>query len=200
MLAQTAVVVLFALSAWQRDPAIRMEDAYKWLFQATMGGEHAVDREGAMAWLEDEWATLGAPLAGEVEWEPLTPDGRLGRVNLRPFRARGGDPLTLGEAFVRSARSFTEDRDGFLAEWRALGDKLLAGSVGTLTRADWEGVDTVAKTGFYGAMHHSATYERDRKPAYRVLTRADAEAVGSVKKEAQIFRAAVGAVLRVRAY
>lgn len=174
-------MLFLALSVWQRDPSIRMEDAYKWLFQATMGGEHAVDREGAMAWLEDEWAKLGAPMPGEVEWESLTPDGRLGRVHLRPYRARGGDPLRLGEAFVRSAKSFKEDRERFLAEWRALGDRLRGGAVGALTRAEWERVDAVAKQAFYGAMHHSATYERDRRPAYRVLTRADAEALGAIK-------------------
>lgn len=181
MLSQAAIVLIFALSAWQRDPSVRMEDAYKWLFQATMGGEHAVDREGAMAWLEDEWATLGAPLPGEVEWEPLTADGRLGRVNLRPYRARGGDMTKLGDAFVRSAKSFKENREALLTEWRALGDRLRGGAVGTLTRAEWERVDAVAKSNFYGAMHHSPSYEKDRKPAYRVLTRADAEALGAIR-------------------
>ena len=88
----------------------------------------------------------------------------------------------LGEAFVRSAKSFTEDREGFLVEWRALGDRLQGGAMGALTRAEWDRVDAVAKAGFYGAMHHSPSYERDRAPAYRVLTRTDAMALGSIRR------------------
>ena len=172
----------FAAPIWRANPAVRADDAYKWLFQATRGGEHAIDREGALSWLQDEWKTLTPPRAGEREWEPLTADGAIGRLNLRPYRARGGDMRALGEAFVRSAKSFKEDRDGFLVEWRALGDRLQGGAMGALTRAEWDRVDAVAKAGFYGAMHHSPSYERDRAPAYRVLTRTDAMALGSIRR------------------
>jgi hypothetical protein len=59
-------LVTFPESAWRADPAFRIEDAYKWLFQACQGGEHAApSREAAQAWLASEWAGLGPALEGE---------------------------------------------------------------------------------------------------------------------------------------
>src|SRR5262245_56083851 len=86
----------FAFAGWQPTPKMEIEDAYKWLFHATLGGEHAVtDDEGPRQWLDREWATLGPPLAGEKEVVPLTVDGKLIRLNLRPYKARGGDKEML---------------------------------------------------------------------------------------------------------
>ena len=49
----------FALDAFASDPETRIEDAYKWLYQATCGGEHAVpDEEAARAWLRAEFPRL----------------------------------------------------------------------------------------------------------------------------------------------
>ena len=67
-------LLTFSLAAWQKEPEMRIEDAYKWLYQATRGGEHAVpDEDSARKWLDEEWATLGSPYKNEPEWEPLCP-------------------------------------------------------------------------------------------------------------------------------
>ena len=84
----------FFLEQARDDSELRIEDAFKWLVHATRGGEHAVaDGFAVRKWLENEWATLGPPQPGEPPWVPLTADGRIGRLNLRPYRAQGGEPL-----------------------------------------------------------------------------------------------------------
>ena len=171
----------FAAPIWRANPAVRADDAYKWLFQATRGGEHAIDREGALSWLQDEWKTLTPPRAGEREWEPLTADGAIGRLNLRPYRARGGDPVALAEAFARAASSFAEDPAAFRAAWEELGERVRTAPIGAITQADWARVDAEARRSNYDARHHSAAYEAAERPAYRVLTRAEAVRLGAVR-------------------
>jgi len=158
------------LDLWGADAALEIADAYKWIYQATEGGEHAApSRAEAAAWLEQEWATLGAPLPGEALVEPLGDSGIV-RLNLRPFRARGGDPARLIDAFLASAAEVRPDPERFSREWHALGDALRRGPVGRLTRAAWEALDAETAPQSYPAVHHSATYDRLRRPAYRVLT------------------------------
>ena len=108
-------VTTYFLSQARAAPEVRIEDAYKWLFHATRGGEHAIENEIAtLKWLEKEWTTLTAPLPDEPLWVPLTPDGRIGRLNLRPYKAQGGDLLALHHAFVACAASFNPRPNVFL--------------------------------------------------------------------------------------
>jgi hypothetical protein len=164
-------LLAFALNSLAADPETRIEDAYKFLFQAACGGEHAVpDEESARAWLEREWASLGKTLPGEPLEVPLRPDGALVRLNLRPYRDRGGRPDALLAAFLTSARSFEPDRDLFRASWAALGEELAAHPLGPLNRAEWARLDTAMRAQGYPAVHHSRAYSAARHPAYRVLT------------------------------
>jgi len=171
-------VVDFGLARWRTEPQIRMEDAYKWIFQATRGGEHAVpDEKMARDWLDQEWTTLDAPRPGEPLWEPLCPDGEIGRLNLRPFRSRGGSVENLSAAFVRSSREFRGDASSFVAGWNELGDRLKKRSQGNLTWRGWKILDRKMRPAGYPAIHHSKTYERQRRPAYRVLTAEEARKI-----------------------
>lgn len=160
----------FFLEQTRIDPEIRIADAYKWLFHATRGGEHAVADEFAVRkWLETEWAALGPPQPDEPLWTPLTPDGRIGRLNLRPYRARGGDPDALLAAFIQGATAFDANPARFRQAWRALGRELTKQPVGHLTAADWRRFDREMRAQGYPACHHSSAYEKARAPAYRVL-------------------------------
>ena len=164
----------FFLAQARADPELRIADAYKWLFHATRGGEHAVANEFAVRkWLENEWAALGPPQPGEPLWTPLTPDGRIGRLNLRPYRTQGGAPEPLLAAFVEGAKSFDASPARFRAAWRALGRELKKQPVGHLTWAAWQRLDREMRAHDYPASHHSPEYERARQPAYRVLTGAE---------------------------
>jgi hypothetical protein len=164
-------VVPFAEAAFRADPEVRIEDAYKWLFHATRGGEHAVRDEAAVgAWLEREWASLGLPEAGEPLVVGLRPDGALVRLNLRPFKARGGRPDELLSAFLRSARAFQAGGELFEAAWSTLGRRLDARPTGHLDGPAWRRFDAEARAKGFPASHHSAAYSAAHHPAYRVLT------------------------------
>ena len=161
----------FFLAQARAEPELRIEDAYKWLFHATRGGEHAiVDKAAAQKWLAEEWATLGPPQPDELLWVPLVPDGRIGRLNLRPYRAQGGDLETLHAAFLASAESYDASPGRFRAAWNALGRSLRKQPGGHLTHAEWRRFDHEMRARGYPACHHSPEYEQARTPAYRVLT------------------------------
>ena len=162
----------FAFDKWRQDPEVRIEDAYKWLYQATRGGEHAApDETMARQYLAQEWKTLAEPEPNEPLWEPLRADDKVGRLNLRPFRARGGKMDDLLAAFMRSARKFKDQSADFRAEWNALGQRLESAPLGNLTGPEWRRLDEEMAAKQYPAIHHSAGFSKSKRPAYRVLTR-----------------------------
>jgi len=170
------VLLPFALDAFASDPETRIEDAYKWLYQAASGGEHAVpDEESARAWLRKEWASLGETVPGEALLVPLRPDGSLVRLNLRPYRDRGGKAEDLLSAFLAGARTFDPDPSLFRESWIALGEQLAVQPLGPLNRTEWNRLDAAMRKKGYPALHHSDGFTRARRPAYRVLPGDEAE-------------------------
>jgi hypothetical protein len=132
----------FTIEKLRSDPEMRIEDAYKWLYQATRGNEHAVgDERMVREYLQQEWATIGNPLINESLWEPLRADEKLGRLNLRPFRARGGRMEDLALAFIESAREFRGNELDFRAAWSELGLQVARAPVGKLTWQEWRRLD-----------------------------------------------------------
>jgi hypothetical protein len=167
-----ATLLDHAFEQWKATPEMRIEDAYKWLFHATLGGEHAVvSEDGPRRWLDREWSSLGAPTKGEPELVPLAPDGKLVRINLRPYKSRGGDKEMLLWAFVLSAERFKSDKGSFVREWEALGARLGSEPVRHLTRGAWSLLDRRVRREGYPAIGHSAEYESRYRPAYRVVLR-----------------------------
>ena len=165
----------FFLAQARAEPEVRVADAYKWLVHATRGGEHAVASAfAARQWLDQEWASLGPPQPDEPLWVPLADDGRIGRLNLRPYRAQGGAPEPLLAAFLASAESFDASPARFRAAWKALGRALKQNPQGYLTYSDWRRLDREMRAQGYPALHHSPEYEQARHPAYRVLTAMEA--------------------------
>lgn len=168
----------FFIAQARAEPELRIADAYKWLFHAARGGEHAVQNEFAVRkWLDQEWATLGPPQPHEPLWVPLTPDGRIGRLNLRPYRAQNGSPDALHAAFLAGAHSFVANPTRFRAAWNALGRALKTNPQGHLTHSEWMRLDREMRPKDYPARQHSPEYEKSRQPAYRVLPTAQAKIV-----------------------
>jgi hypothetical protein len=161
----------FAIPKWKTDHAVHIEDAYKWIYQATRGGEHAApDREMARQWLESEWSALGKPEKDEPLWEPLCKDESIGRFNLRVFRLKGGKMDVVLEAFVTSSREFKESGTSFVDTWLQLGERLRTHPVNVVTYHEWTRLDNEMKPKKYPPLHHSKSYEDKQHPAYRVLT------------------------------
>lgn len=153
-----------------RYPQMQAADVYKLLHQAAMGSEHAVkDIESARGWLERELAGIGAG-PDDPQIDPISPGGRIVRVHLRPYLAAGKNPETLLWAFVRTAN-----------EWLGSVEKLKESGVAATQlakAAKWEirpdAIEsffaTMEAQGFL-AVHHSVTYARLYRPAYRVVAR-----------------------------
>jgi hypothetical protein len=149
---------------------MEVKDLYKLLFQAALGSEHAVGVEAsARRWLERELASMGNG-PNEPLLDPISPDGKIVRVHLRPYLAAGKDPETLSRAFFRTANEW----HGSLAQLREFGsiaakimDAVLEPLTGDAIRSFFAKMETQG----FPAAHHSEIYRRLYRPAYRVVAR-----------------------------
>ncbi|MBW6455119.1 MAG: hypothetical protein K0A98_04465 [Trueperaceae bacterium] len=160
-----------ALRHLARYPVMQVEDAYKLAHQACLGSEHAVrDRAQAERWLEREFAQLGdGPQEPTVD--PISPDGRIVRVHLRPFLAGGGDATDLLDAFVHTANGFRGSPERLRSCWATVEALAADGSL-PFSRADAEAFGRRADAAGFPAVHHSAAYGAAYRPAYRLVARA----------------------------
>jgi hypothetical protein len=154
-----------------RYPRMQMQDLYKLAFQGALGNEHLMtDTALVRDYLRKELEELG-PLRGEPLFEEITPGGTLVRVNLRPFKDGGGDPERLLDAMFQTASAFepSEERlESYLLSIRQLArDELIPITLGEFLPY----VEHLRTSGF-PAVHHSASYEKEYHPAYRVVLRA----------------------------
>lgn len=171
-----SALIAFALPKWEADPDVRIEDAYKWLYQATRGGEHLVlNLKTAVEALEREWLSLGTPCEGELLWEPLSPDEEIGRLHIRPFKNRGGNIGDLADAFVASSEAYGSSPEKFLNAWNELGRRLNNRLDSPLNHSKWSRLDADMKETNYPAISHSDAYRAARHPSYRILTAEEAK-------------------------
>jgi len=153
----------------RRYPRWGVEDVYKLLHQAAMGSEHAAPEEAlARAWLDRELSQMGpGPAEGVVD--PISPDGEVVRVHLRPFVAEGHDPQKLVAAFLRTARDHPASVATLESSCRqavlVAADGAMPFTAGAL-RAFLQEVASRR----YPPVHHSAMYRASYRPAYRVVS------------------------------
>lgn len=150
---------------FSRYPAIQIQDMYKLLHQATLGSGHAIsDLESARIWLERELTEMGSGYE-EAAIDPISPDGEIVRVHLRPFIARGGDSEMLLTAFIRSANEFHGDKTTLETYWKT------ATGMKHFLSDEMDRFIASVRANHYPAVHHSAVYESTYHPAYRVICR-----------------------------
>ena len=154
-------------------PDLQVEDVYKLLHQTVAGPAHAIeDPDMARQWLEREWAELEGPLEGEEVFEPLSSDGRLVRLNLRPWRAAGHSPEAVLSAFVRTAETLPPDSAKIRVELDAIpacSDRIAGGL--RLSATELQSFFSDRERNGYPAIHHSEKYTQTYQPAYRVVFR-----------------------------
>ncbi len=153
-----------------RYPLMTWQDAYKLVYQGVLGPGHLVsDPEAFKARLLAEILHAAPPpAADEPFYEPIRPDGRLLRVHLRPYRARGGDPDRLLAACLATAAAPWGAPGALRTAWAAVAG---AGRAGR-----WPGLGEM--TAFsawveahdYPAVHHSSQYREAYRPAYRLVS------------------------------
>lgn len=153
---------------YARHPQMALADLYKFIHQAALGSEHAVaDTAMARRWMDDEIATLSDGLP-EPLLDPLTPDGRLARVHLRPYLAEGGSPEDLLQAFVQTANTYHGSKEQLRAYWQTAETMAEAGDLPFPPDTMAVFIARMAEAG-YPAVHHSDAYNEAYHPAYRVV-------------------------------
>jgi len=152
----------------QRYSRMQLADIYKLLHQAAMGAGHAVDDPvTALSRLQSEAAQLAAGPADPLV-DPISPDGQLARIHLRPYLAAGHDLGALADAFVQTARVRPPDPDKLAKFCACLGDLAQAGGL-PFSRQQVEAyVAQIVRQG-YPVVHHSEAYRGAYAPAYRVI-------------------------------
>lgn len=169
-------ILSFAIERWAAYPNMQIQDAYKWLYQATLGGEHAaMDAERSRSRLNEEWNLLGDASFDEELWEPLRKDISIGRLHLRPFKQLKGSIDSLNEAFLTSSREHVSEHKSFVSVWCELGNKLSSSPTVGLTHSVWIDFHVEIKEVNFPAISHSESYRTAYRPAYRILTNSVAE-------------------------
>jgi hypothetical protein len=162
------------LHSWLKErlgerPEMEPRDAYKLLYQGLLGSEHLITSPESFArWLAEELDSVEAR-GSEPLWEAIRPDGALGRVNLRPFKAQAGDPAALLAACLETARRKWGTLDELAAAWEEV--------VEANRRHAWPGWDFEAlmeitrlvQAKGYPPLHHSQAYSQIHQPAYRLV-------------------------------
>jgi hypothetical protein len=153
-----------------RYPVMHLEDVYKLIHQASLGSQHfGMDIDQAGAWLTNELADLREGPAEPI-LDPISPDGRILRVHLRPYVAECRDPVQLLLAFVRTADEWEGSIDLLRAYWRCVEKTAKDGHLQCDLSAAREFGARMAKLN-YPAIHHSEAYKAAYRPAYRVVAR-----------------------------
>jgi len=144
---------------------MQIQDVYKLIHQAALGSEHSRHEPlEAKKWLERELQEMGTGLKEPII-DPISPNGEIVRVHLRPYISAGGDIGTLLNAFIRTGDDFRGDFKTLEAYWDyAVQTKLF--STSTMITYIQE-----MRTHNYPAVHHSSEYNQLYHPAYRVIRR-----------------------------
>ncbi|MDZ4700119.1 MAG: hypothetical protein SH809_10475 [Rhodothermales bacterium] len=155
----------------QRYPQMQVRDWYKLLHQAAMGSAHlGADSSAIYNYLLHEWNALDRVRPSEAMVEFISPDSQMVRLNLRPYKAAGGTPaevyrmMTVSWASFRPSTAHLEEYMGQLAFMAKRGDVWLNADALAALLEEQRARD-------YPAAHHSETYERVYRPAYRVVLR-----------------------------
>ncbi|TES92223.1 MAG: hypothetical protein E3J88_01355 [Anaerolineales bacterium] len=152
----------------KRYPRLEIHDLYKLVYQGAMASEHAVsDPTQTRSRLDREVENL---IEGPVEpmIDPISEDGQILRVNLRPYVINGGSLSSLNEAFVRTANEHKGTVDELERYWTFAISMAQDSELGFQVKVLLDFFKEMRAQGFPAA-HHSEAYKKAYKPAYRVV-------------------------------
>ncbi len=159
------------LEHYARYPKMELQDLYKFLYQAAMGNEHLMnDTVGIRQYLSREMKSIKAS-ASEPLIERLSADSSIVRLNLRPFKANGGDERVMIEAMLRTAANFKKDPNALRVYW-SVAEALAAEGAIPSTADSLRTFFAEQEAKGFPVFHHSDVFEAAYHPAYRLLMRA----------------------------
>ncbi len=151
----------------ERYPQTQPRDVYKLIFQGVYGVAHIITGR-AREYLREEAGRISLedypdrPLI-----EPISPDGSMVRVNLRPFLRMN---LSLDGLFrVMTASADVEgDDERFIKLWRVFVGLVETGEI-TMELEGIRGIQESIDMKGIKPMHHTEPYRQAYYPAYRVV-------------------------------
>jgi hypothetical protein len=151
-----------------RYPRMELQDLYKLIFQAAWGSEHAASEVvAARRWLDRELKELAVG-PEEPVIDPIAPDERIVRINLRPYMASEGDIEELLRAFVRTAQEYRGTEMTLRRYWD-YAEQMATATWLPFSREALRGYFTTMQAQGLPAVHHSHSYRNAYHPAYRVV-------------------------------
>ena len=163
-----------------RYPEAGIADIYKLLHQATFGPGHLIaSKKAAREWLEQEIEQL-TPSREEPLVESIHPEGLIVRLHLRPYLSYETRSKPLLDVLARSAEQVVGDSETMERRWRVF-EALCQPGAPYAPRFETREISLfgrIRRQERWPATHHSPAYERAYRPKYRVLTRAEADALG----------------------
>ncbi len=154
----------------QRYPYLAMDDLYKLIYQATMGPEHSLSNKYRVRdWLWTELNSLG-PGPDDPLIDPVSPDGKIVRIHLRPFLKLNLNQEKLFHAFMHTAQIISPSTKRLskysdLAKGLAA-DRHLSFDMDKISKH----IQRLRDSGF-PAVHHSKIFKDNYMPAYRIVAR-----------------------------
>jgi hypothetical protein len=158
----------FIIMHVERYPEAQPRDVYKLIFQGVYGVGHIIS-EKAKEYLWEEAGRI--PLEDYPDRplrEPVSPDGSIVRVNLRPFLRRN---LSLDDLFrvMTASAEMTGNDEKFIKLWMVFVGLVEVGEIRMELKGIKELQDSINKNGIK-PMHHTEPYRQAYYPAYRVVT------------------------------
>jgi hypothetical protein len=155
---------------FRRYPQMQVRDLYKLLHQAALGSEHAVQDEHAVrVWMGRELADMGAG-PDEPLPDPISPDGAILRVHLRPYIISGRNPDRLLRSFIQTANEW-HGQPSTLKEYMEYTLAVAEQGLLSLAAAEIAAFFYEMESKGFIAAHHSDVYEHLYRPAYRVVAK-----------------------------
>lgn len=159
----------FLLSHIERRPEIETRDVYKLLYQAVFGVGHIMGANASDRLREEASSINLRDHPEEPVVEPVSKDGAMIRVNLRPYLRGGGSLEGLYEAMKESS-VYKGAPEEFGEYWKwfkeLVSEKGLSFDQGTIVEYDED-----LKTNGPKPRHHTERYREAYYPAYRVVRR-----------------------------
>jgi hypothetical protein len=167
---QTALIVEHLV----RRPGMEARDVYKLLYQGVRGPEHIIaSPEAFRERLQAEWEALKPevddPPNNDSLWESIRPDGALVRLNLRPFKASGGNLDELETACLETGRRSWGSQAELQLAWAHFISACQEPSWPSLAMDDILAFDAWLQAMDFPPVHHSEAYRTLYRPAYRLV-------------------------------
>lgn len=150
----------------QQHPCMEPQDAVKMCYQATFGAEHLlVNKEAVLKYFHEEFEKV-APAK-----EPLFEDicKEYSRVNLAAWKEKGLPPQWIFQMFFLTASEGSCGTEKLLDSYlEAVGELAIEGQL-PFDSAQWEKYSREYKENGRHPVHHSDSYRKKEKPAYRIV-------------------------------